>query len=389
MSAPPQPPAPPAAPPATPTATATQAAPPGNPTPAPTTGGHWLARSLGLALPVIQAPMAGSQDHRLSAAVAQAGGLGSLPAAMLTPEALAAELQAHRNLCSGPVQVNFFCHTPPPDPGAAAHAAWEALLRPWYHRWKLPDGPMPRGAGRQPFDDACADVVAQHRPEVVSFHFGLPEPRLLQRVRDSGARIVSSATTVAEARWLAERGVDAIVAQGWEAGGHRGHFLHDDLSAHTGLLALLPQLVQAVNVPVIAAGGVATPQAVAAVQRLGAQAVQVGTAYLLCPQATPRAVHRAALLQATQQGHAHTAVTRLFSGRPARGLMNRLMDELGPMNPAAPPFPLATAALAPLREAAEAAGQPDCSPLWAGQAVALCRPMDAGDLTRHLASGWA
>ena len=333
--------------------------------------------------------MAGCQDHRLAAAVSEAGGLGCIPAALYTPDALAAELQAVRRLTQRPVLVNFFCHTPPPPPSPAVHAAWEALLRPWYDAWHLPPGPMPRGAGRQPFDDACADVIAQHRPQAVGFHFGLPEPRLLQRVRDSGACIVSTATTVAEARWLADRGVDAIVVQGWEAGGHRGHFLSDDLSEHAGLLALLPQVVQAVRVPVIAAGGVATPEAVAAVQRLGAQAVQVGTAYLLCPQATPRAVHRAAIAQAVAQGHAHTAVTRLFSGRPARGLMNRLMRELGPLHPAAPPFPWASAALGPLREAAEAAGQPDCSPLWAGQAVALCRAMDAGDLTRHLASGWA
>ena len=180
-------------------------------------------------------------------------------------------------------------------------------------------------------------MLEEFRPAVVSFHFGLPSNELLARVRRWGAKILASATTVDEARWLEARGVDAIIAQGLEAGGHRGMFLSEDLSTQVGTLALLPQVVRAVKVPVIAAGGIADARGVAAAMALGAAGVQVGTAYLLCPEASTSALHRSAL---KGEGARHTAVTNLFTGRPARGIVNRIMRELGPINALAPSFPL-------------------------------------------------
>jgi nitronate monooxygenase len=240
---------------------------------------------------------------------------------------------------------------------------------------------VPAGPGRLPFSSEAADVLEDFRPAVVSVHFGLPSADLLARVRGWGSKVVSSATTVAEARWLEARGVDAVIAQGLEAGGHRGLFLGDDLSGQLGTFALLPQVVQAVKLPVIAAGGIADARGVRAALALGAAGVQVGTAYLLCPEATTTAIHRAAL---KSEAARVTALTNLFTGRPARGIVNRLMRELGPINATAPTFPLATAAIAPLRAAAEARGSGDFSPLWAGQNVSGCREVPAAQLTREL-----
>jgi len=344
-----------------------------------------LTERLGIRLPVLQAPMAGSQDHRLALAVAQAGGLGAIAAAMLSPEALDRELAAFRSASPAPLNVNFFCHTPP-VPDEQAQTQWRQTLAPFYRTFGIDPATVASGPGRTPFSAEAADVLALHRPAVVSFHFGLPAPSLLDRVKTWGAKVLCSATTVEEGLWLQAHGVDAVIAQGLEAGGHRGHFLSDDLSRQTGTLALLPRLVAALQVPVIAAGGIATPAGVAAAKALGASAVQVGTAYLLCPEATTSAVHRTAL-QSPQAGH--TALTNLFSGRPARGIVNRLMRELGPLNTAAPDFPLATAAVAPLRAAAEAQASGDFSPLWAGQAAPLCRAQSAAPLTEWLAQGWA
>ncbi|NQD92497.1 DUF561 domain-containing protein, partial [Pseudomonas sp. CrR25] len=276
-----------------------------------------------------------------------------------------------------------FSHTPPPV-DAAREAAWRQLLAPFYAEFGLePNGAAP-GAGRQPFSAAMAEVVEELRPAVVSFHFGLPEQGLLDRVRASGAKLLGCATTVREALWLEARGVDAIIAQGLEAGGHRGLFLSDDLSTQLGTFALLPQIVQAVGLPVIAAGGIADARGVAAALALGAAGVQIGSAYLLCPEATTSAVHRAALQSPAAQ---HTALTTLFSGRPARGIVNRLMHTLGAMPAEVPAFPLATAAVTPLRAAAECQGLGDCSPLWAGQNLSGCRPIPAAELTRELARG--
>ena len=344
-----------------------------------------LTALLGSELPLIQAPMAGSQNHRLAAAVCQAGGLGSIPCAMLAPAALRQELEAMRGLTERPFNLNFFSHVPP-EPDAAREAGWREALAPYYRELDLDPAAIAGGPGRLPFNEEAAELVEEFRPAVVSFHFGLPQEALLQRVRCSGAKILSSATTLDEALWLQERGVDAVIAQGLEAGGHRGHFLDFDLSRQLGTFALLPQLVDALSVPVIAAGGIGDARAVSAAMALGAAGVQVGSAFLLCPEASTSAVHRAALQNPSAR---HTALTNLFSGRPARGIVNRLMRELGPLSERAPAFPLATAAIAPLRAAAEARGSGDFSPLWAGQNVANCRPMPAAELTRELAQGFA
>lgn len=346
---------------------------------------HWLAREFGLPLPVLQAPMAGAQDHVLALAVAQAGGLGAIPAAMLSPAALRTELAAFRASSTAPLNVNFFCHTPP-VPDAAAQARWLAALQPHFQTWGVDPSAIDSGPGRLPFADDTANLLADYRPEVVSFHFGLPAPRLLDTVRAWGAKVIASATTVDEALWLQDHGADAIIAQGLEAGGHRGHFLDADLSRQMGVFALLPLVARAVSVPVIAAGGVSTPQAVAAARALGAQAVQVGTAYLLSPEATTRELHRVAL---GGEGSHHTTLTRLLTGRPARGMWNQLMHDFGPMADVAPAFPLATAALTPLRAAAEHQGRTDFSPLWAGQGAPQCKALPAQDITRQLAAGWA
>ena len=339
-----------------------------------------LCRLLGIEQPIVQAPMAGVQLGDLAVAVSEAGGLGSLPCAMLAPDAVATELQAIRSRTDRPVNVNFFSHTPPvPDP--ARERAWRAALRPYYEELGVDAEAVPAAPARAPFSAAAAEVLEALRPAVVSFHFGLPDEALLGRVRAIGARILGTATTVEEARWLEARGVDAIVAQGLEAGGHRGMFLDHDLTTQLGTFALVPQVVRAVQVPVIAAGGVADARGVQAALALGASGVQAGTVYLLCPEAKTSAVHRAAL---QSRAAAHTALTNLVTGGVARGIVNRLMRELGPISATAPAFPLANAALAPLRSAAEAKGSSDFSPLWAGQNASGCRAVSAGRITREL-----
>lgn len=337
----------------------------------------------GIALPIVQAPMAGVQDAALAVAVADAGGLGSLPAAILDADGLRRQLDSFRARSAGPLNVNFFCHAPPTRDDAR-EAAWRAALASYYAQFGIDPQSVPDGPGRSPFSPAMADVLEDLRPQVVSFHFGLPAPELLQRVRATGAKVISSATTVDEARWLQSRGVDAVVAQGLEAGGHRGHFLSDDLRGQMGTLALLPQIVRAVDVPVIAAGGIADAAGVAAAMALGAAGVQVGTAFLRCPEATTSAVHRQAL---TPDAGERTALTRLFTGRPARGIVNRVMRELGAMSDVPPPFPLATAAIAPLRAKAEAQGSGDFSSLWAGQNTSGCHSVPAAEIARALAAG--
>ncbi len=342
-----------------------------------------LQTLLGTDLPLIQAPMAGAQGAALAIAVSNAGGLGSLPCAMLTPDAMRRELDAIKAGTNKPYNVNFFCHVPP-VPSDAREARWRATLAPYYAEFGIDAATIPAGPGRAPFTAEAADVLEAFKPAVVSFHFGLPSAALLARVRGWGAKILSSATTVDEALWLEAHGVDAVIAQGVEAGGHRGMFLSDDITTQMGTFALLPQIVRAVKVPVIAAGGIADAQGVAAAMALGAAGVQIGTAYLLCPEASTSAVHRAAL---TGNAARHTALTNLFTGRPARGIVNRFMRDLDCINAAAPAFPLATSAMLPLRTKAEAAGSGDFSPLWSGQNASGCRAVPAAQLTRELAAG--
>jgi nitronate monooxygenase len=343
-----------------------------------------LTRLLGIELPIIQAPMAGVQASALAVAVSNAGGLGSLPTALLSIEALAKELEAMKAGTRRPYNVNFFCHVPPQaDP--ARERRWREALAPYYREHGIDAAAIPSGPGRKPFDAEAAALLERYRPPVVSFHFGLPSPELLARVKAWGAKVLSSATTVDEARWLEAHGVDAVIAQGVEAGGHRGIFLGDprDISTQVGTFALLPQVVAAVKVPVVAAGGIADGKGIRAAMALGASAVQLGTAYMLCPEVTITPAHRAAL-----KGEAArtTALTNLFTGRPSRGIVNRLMRELGPMSDAPSAFPLATAAIAPLRAKGDAAGIGDFSPLWSGQNASGCREVPAAQLTRELAA---
>jgi nitronate monooxygenase len=336
----------------------------------------------GIDLPIILAPMAGPGTPQLAVAVSGAGGLGSLPCAQFTLDQARQALDIIRAGTSRPINVNFFCHTPP-TPDAEREAKWRARLAPYYIELGLdPATPIP-AATRNPFDSAFCALVEEFKPRVVSFHFGLPAPGLLQRVKQTGAKIVSSATTVREARWLEDRGCDAIIAMGLEAGGHRGDFMSEDMARQVGTFALVPQIADAVKVPVIAAGGVADARGIVAAFALGAAAVQIGTAYLFCPEAKLPAVHRQALKTAADDD---TMITNVFTGRPARGIVNRLMLELGPISSLAPAFPLAAAALAPLRAKTESAGSPDFINLWSGQAARLAREMPAGELTKLLAA---
>jgi nitronate monooxygenase len=331
--------------------------------------------------PIIQAPMAGAMDADLVIAVTKAGGLGSLPCAMLTAEKARAEIDKVRAHTSGPINLNFFSHTPP-QLNNAREARWRERLAPYYRELGIdPAAPIP-SANRAPFDAAFCDLAIELKPEVVSFHFGLPEAALLRRVKDAGIVTVSSATTVEEARWLEAHGTDMIIAQGSEAGGHRGMFLSDDIARQVGTMALVPQVVDAVSVPVIASGGISDARGIAAAFALGAAAVQIGTAFLHSPESKISAPFRAALASGRDDG---TALTNVMTGRPARGIVNRVMSEVGPISELAPEFPLAAGAIGPLRAAAEKQGSGDFSPLWSGQAGALARVLPAGQLVRLLA----
>jgi nitronate monooxygenase len=332
--------------------------------------------------PIVLAPMAGAMDTDLAIAVAQAGGLGSLPVAMLDEQKMRVQMATFRAATKKPVNLNFFVHKPP-ELNNAREDAWRERLKPYYIEFGIdPAAPVP-SSNRTPFDGALCAAVEEIKPEVVSFHYGLPEAALLKRVKDTGCVVMSSATTVAEACWLEANGCDAVIAQGYEAGGHRGMFLTDNLAAQVGTFALIPQIVDAINLPVIAAGGVTDARGIAAALALGASGAQLGTAYLFCPESKILAPHRAALKAARDEG---TVLTNVMSGRPARGFVNRVIRELGPINDIAPEFPLAAGALAPLHAKAQAQGSGDFSSMWAGQAASLGCELSARELTAKLAN---
>jgi nitronate monooxygenase len=335
---------------------------------------------LSIQLPIVQAPMAGAMDWELAVAVAEAGGLGSLPCGMISAPQIREQMGKVRARTAKPVALNFFCHAAP-ELNNAREAAWRTRLAPYYRELGVdPAAPVP-SSYRAPFNAELCELVLDLRPEVASFHYGLPEAGFVRRLKEAGCRILCSATTVAEARRIASEGADAVIAQGLEAGGHRGMFLTDDLGSQTGTFALIPQIADAVDVPVIAAGGITDARAIAAAFALGAAGVQIGTGYLFTPEAKISPPYRAALDEARERG---TAVTNVFSGRPARGIVNRLIREVGPLSDLAPQFPLATGAILPLRAKAEAEGSGDFTPQWAGQAAALGRVLPAGELTRTL-----
>lgn len=335
-----------------------------------------LFAELGMRYPIIQAPMAGVQNSTLAMAATRAGALGSLPAAMLSGAELRQELSRLAASGPGPYNINFFCHRQHELEPAAAQR-WRQVLSPYYTEFGVDAAAPSLAPARAPFNDEHAALLAEFRPAVVSFHFGLLEPELLAQVKATGAKVLASATTVAEALWLADHGADAVIAQGLEAGGHRGHFLSEDLSLQQGTFTLLPQVVAAVDLPVIAAGGIVDGKGLRAALALGASAVQMGTAFLCCHEATTSALHRSAI---RNEGCHHTALTNLFSGRPARGIVNRLMLELGSLSTLVPEFPHASGALAPLRAAAEKVGDSGFSPLWAGQNTSGCLELPAAAL---------
>jgi nitronate monooxygenase len=343
---------------------------------------HRLLTLFKIEHPIVLAPMAGVMDTDLAIAVAQGGGLASLPCAMLSVEKAREQVNIVRQRVTAPVNMNFFCHTAvEADP--AREAEWKRRLAPYYSELGLDPAAPVVAANRAPFDAAMCALVEELKPEVVSFHFGLPEPSLLARVKAAGCTVIASATIVREAIWLAQRGVDAIIAQGAEAGGHRGMFLTENLAEQPGLFALLPQVVDAVQLPVIAAGGIADGRAIAAAFALGTAGVQIGSAYLRCPESRVSAPARVVLAGA---GDDSTVITNVMTGRPARGVANRVMREVGPVSPDAPAFPHAATALTPLKVAAEKLGKVDFTNLWAGQAIGLGREMPAAELTRTLAA---
>ena len=331
--------------------------------------------------PIVLAPMAGVVDADLVIAAAQGGALGSLPCAMMSVEKAREQINIIRQRVSAPVNMNFFCHNAV-DADPAREAGWKQRLASYYREFGL-DPAMPIDvANRAPFDAAMCELVEELKPEVVSFHFGLPDPALLRRVKAAGCIVISSATIVREAIWLEENGADAIIAQGAEAGGHRGMFLTENIAEQPGTFALVPQVVDAVKVPVIAAGGIADGRGIAAAFALGAAGVQIGSAYLRCPESKVIAPARVALGQARDDS---TVITNVMTGRPARGVANRVMREVGPISPDAPAFPHSATALGPLKVAAEKQGKVDFTNLWAGQAVRMGREMPAAELTRALA----
>ena len=335
-------------------------------------------------LPIIQAPMAGVQGRALAIAVSEAGGLGSLPCAMLSPEQLDSEIKLIKAATTQPVNLNFFCHAMPAL-DEKKQAAWQARLKPYFDELSIDAASLPAGASRTPFNHATADLIEVYKPEIISFHFGLPSNELMARIKGWGTKVLSTATTIKEALWLEAQGVDAIIAQGLEAGGHRGMFLSTDITTQVGLAALVPQIVSQVKVPVIAAGGIADAKGVQAALLLGASAVQVGTAYLLCTETNTSQFHRAALKSTEAE---HTALTNVFTGRPARGIVNRAIKELGYISETAPDFPYASIEMGKLRAAAEKNSSADFSPLWSGQNPSGCKEISAGELTKQLASSY-
>jgi nitronate monooxygenase len=335
----------------------------------------------GVELPILLAPMANFAGMEMAIAVTEAGGLASLPCATLSPDKIRAGVAEFRSHSDKPLNLNFFCHTLAAD-DLVKDRAWLARIAPYFAELQVESPTLPLPAGHAPFGEAECAVIEELRPEVLSFHFGLPEASLLKRIRATGCKIISSATTLREARYLAEHNVDAIIAQGAEAGGHRGMFLETDIATQIGTFALVRAISASLKVPVIAAGGIADGKAIAAALAVGASAVQIGTAYLTCPESTISDLHRSALADPTRE----TAITNVMTGRPARGIVNRFMREQGPIDQAAPNFQRARAAIAPLRATAEAKGSTDFSPLWSGQAANLPPPMGAGELTRNFAS---
>jgi nitronate monooxygenase len=339
-----------------------------------------LTELLGLEVPIIQAPMLGSTTPALAAAVSNAGGLGSIGGAAMTADqvkGLGAELRA---LSNGAFNLNFFAHRAPKRDEAARRRAADRL-EPWYARFELGAPPVDLKEPWPPFGEAVLEALLVLAPPVVSFHFGLPEGNAVARLQATGSRVICTATTVAEARSLEADGVDAIIAQGWEAGGHRGAFEIEGDDVGVGLMSLLPQMVDAVAVPVIAAGGIADGRGIAAALMLGASGVQMGTAFLSCPETNIPDIHRRGLAEATDES---TRLTRAHSGRPARGRNTRYFAEMAKHAPALPEFPLMYSLSAPLRSAEDTDQSLDFQFLLYGQSAPMGRSLPASELMARL-----
>lgn len=347
----------------------------------PRTMNHDLLARLGVRHPIIQGPMTGSDTPQLAAAVSQAGGLGFLGCGMRSPAAMLEAAAAVRAATSKPFGMNLFVlETPRPE--AAEVAAAMQRLAPMYARYGL----TPQAPARWCEDFAAQfEALIQARPAVASFTFGILNGAQVQRVKDeAGSLVIGTATTPAEAQAWQAVGADAVVASGVEAGGHRGTFLGDWEGSQIGSMALVPACVDALHIPVIAAGAIMDGRGIAAALALGAQAVQMGTAFLACPESAITAVQRAAM--ATAQA-TDTRLTRIFSGRPARGILNDAMRALAPHEADIPAYPVQNALMGPIRRAAAQAGDAGHIALWAGQGVAAARAMPAGELVQALVQG--
>lgn len=326
-----------------------------------------LCDLLGIEHPIIQAPMAGATTPEMAAAAANSGALGSLGCAMFTPERIEQEARRTRSLTNRSINLNFFVHEAPTQDQSKAEKA-HAVLASWYEKMDAGDVPEPF-EGHFPFDEAMCDAVIAASPSVVSFHFGLPDAGIVKRVKQAGIVVLSSATSVAEAHWLEQRGVDAVIAQGYEAGGHSGWFLPRGASNVAGTMALVPRIVDSVSVPVIAAGGIADGRGIAAALMLGAAGVQIGSAFLTTPESMISAVHKTAILEASGDD---TMLSKAFSGRNARTVANDYASEMDKVADW-PDFPLVNAMTGPLRKVSAETGKPDAVALWSGQAVGLNR----------------
>ena len=341
-----------------------------------------LLTQLNISTPIIQAPMAGVQDHQLAIAVAKGGALGSIPCAMLNNEQIVEQIQACKAVGIEQFNLNFFCHQPPII-DEHRQQQWSEKLAPYFQALNITEK-RDSTNNRTPFCQATIDAIRPYAPPIISFHFGLPKVHLLEQLKAWGAIIISSATSLAEGVWLEQNGADIVIAQGLEAGGHRAMFIETDIALQQTTFSLVPQLVKRLNIPIIAAGGISDANGIRAAMALGASAVQIGTSYLLCDEAKTSDLHRQALTSNSQQ---QTCLTNVFTGRPARSIVNKAVKELGPMSTATPAFPLASISMSQLRNAAQAQGSADFMPLWSGQNASGCKAISATQLTEQLKQG--
>jgi len=330
--------------------------------------------------PILQAPMGGESTPAMAIAVGNAGGLGGLGCSYMSNAELVEKVEQIRAGTTAPFNLNFFAH-PPPAADAESYARTRDLVAPFYAELGIDELPDELHPSCSSFAESRLEALLQLRPRVVSFHFGLPRIEMVRALQDSGCLVACSATSVAEARWLNQAGIDIIIAQGWEAGGHRGSFQVCWEDSGVGGMALIPQIADAVDVPVVAAGGIADGRGIAAALILGASAVQLGSAFLSCPEANISDDYRTAL-QATSDDA--TRLTRAFSGRPARAMKNRYSEAMAQARLNFPDYPTMYGFSNPLSQAAEDNGTPGFEFYLWGQAAALNRRLSTAGLMELL-----